>query len=123
MAYKTVGATGAGGLYVPGIKIRGDPVAKTLTVEDTGIGMTREDLVSSLGTIARSGTAKFMEMLSSQSEGDNLIGKFGVGFYSAFLVADKITVTTKNPEDNTAWTWESDINSSSYTIKVGGCTS
>ena len=100
-----------------GIKIKGDPVAKTLTVEDTGIGMTREDLVSSLGTIARSGTAKFMEMLSSKSDGENLIGKFGVGFYSAFLVADKITVTTKNPEDDKAWTWESEINSSSYSIK------
>ena len=65
------------------IQIKGDPVAKTLTIEDTGIGMTREDLVSSLGTIARSGTAKFMELLQSQSE-ENLIGKFGVGFYSAF---------------------------------------
>ena len=55
------------------MQIKGDPVAKTLVIEDTGIGMTREDLVSSLGTIARSGTAKFMEMLQSQSEGDNLI--------------------------------------------------
>ena len=100
-----------------GIKIRGDPEAKTLTIEDTGIGMTRDDLDSSLGTIARSGTAKFMEMLQSQSEGENLIGKFGVGFYSAFLVADKITVTTKNAEDDKAWTWESEINSSSYSIK------
>lgn len=100
-----------------GIKIRGDPVAKTLTVEDTGIGMTREDLVSSLGTIARSGTAKFMEMLSSKAEGENLIGKFGVGFYSAFLVAQKITVTTKNADDDKAWIWESEIDSSSYSIK------
>lgn len=100
-----------------GIKIRGDPVTKTLTVEDTGIGMTREDLVSSLGTIARSGTAKFMEMLSSKSEGENLIGKFGVGFYSAFLVAERISVTTKNTEDDKAWTWESGVGSSSYTIK------
>ena len=74
------------------IKIKGDPESKTLTIEDSGIGMSKEDLVSSLGTIARSGTAKFMEMLKSQSDGENLIGKFGVGFYSAFLVADKITV-------------------------------
>ena len=102
------------------IQIKGDPVAKTLTIEDTGIGMTREDLVSSLGTIARSGTAKFMELLQSQSEGQNLIGKFGVGFYSAFLVADKITVTTKNNADDKTWTWESEINQSSYSIREGG---
>jgi heat shock protein beta len=102
------------------IQIKGDPVAKTLTIEDTGIGMTREDLVSSLGTIARSGTAKFMELLQSQSEGENLIGKFGVGFYSAFLVADKITVTTKNNADDKTWTWESEINQSSYSIREGG---
>jgi heat shock protein beta len=99
------------------IKIRGDPESKTLTIEDTGIGMSKEDLVSSLGTIARSGTAKFMEMLKSQSDGENLIGKFGVGFYSAFLVADKITVTSKNPSDAATWVWESEINASSYTVK------
>ena len=102
------------------IQIKGDPVAKTLPIEDTGIGMTREDLVSSLGTIARSGTAKFMELLQSQSEGENLIGKFGVGFYSAFLVADKITVTTKNNADDKTWTWESEIGQSSYQIREGG---
>ena len=101
------------------IQIKGDPVAKTLTIEDTGIGMTRDDLVSSLGTIARSGTAKFMELLKTQSEGENLIGKFGVGFYSAFLVADKITVTTKNGDDK-VWTWESEIDQSSYSIREGG---
>jgi len=99
------------------MQIKGDPVAKTLVIEDTGIGMTREDLVSSLGTIARSGTAKFMEMLQSQSEGDNLIGKFGVGFYSAFLVASRITVVTKNADDDKAWVWESEIDSSSYSIR------
>ena len=55
------------------------------------------------GTIARSGTAKFMEMLQSKSDGENLIGKFGVGFYSAFLVADKITVSSKNAADDKAW--------------------
>ena len=99
------------------MQIKGDPASKTLVIEDTGIGMTRDDLVSSLGTIARSGTAKFMEMLQSQSEGDNLIGKFGVGFYSAFLVADKITVVTKNHTDDKAWVWESEIDSSSYSIR------
>jgi heat shock protein beta len=99
------------------IKIRGDEASKTLVIEDTGIGMSKEDLVSSLGTIARSGTAKFMEMLKSQSDGENLIGKFGVGFYSAFLVADKITVTSKNHTDDKTWTWESEINANSYTIR------
>jgi heat shock protein beta len=69
------------------------------------------------GTIARSGTAKFMEMLQSKSDGENLIGKFGVGFYSAFLVADKITVSSKNAADDKAWTWESEIGASSYTIR------
>ena len=101
------------------IKIKGDPEAKTLTIEDTGIGMNKEDLVSSLGTIARSGTAKFMEMLQSRSDGENLIGKFGVGFYSAFLVADKITVYSKaaSGDDDKTWVWESEINASSYTVK------
>jgi len=100
------------------IKIKGDPATKTLTIEDSGIGMSKEDLVSSLGTIARSGTAKFMEMLKSQSDGENLIGKFGVGFYSAFLVADKITVYSKAASgDDKTWIWESEINASSYTIR------
>ena len=99
------------------IKIRGDPATKTLMIEDSGIGMSKEDLVSSLGTIARSGTAKFMEMLKSQSDGENLIGKFGVGFYSAFLVADKITVTSKNHADDKTWVWESEINANSYTVR------
>jgi len=100
------------------IKIKGDPETKTLTIEDSGIGMSKEDLVSSLGTIARSGTAKFMEMLKSQSDGENLIGKFGVGFYSAFLVADKITVYSKAASgDDKTWIWESEINASSYTIR------
>jgi len=99
------------------IKIRGDPESKTLTIEDTGIGMSKDDLMSSLGTIARSGTAKFMESLKSQSDGENLIGKFGVGFYSAFLVADKITVTSKTPSEPGTWVWESEINSSTYTVR------
>jgi heat shock protein beta len=100
------------------IKIKGDPATKTLTIEDSGIGMSKEDLVSSLGTIARSGTAKFMEMLKSQGDGENLIGKFGVGFYSAFLVADKITVYSKAASgDDKTWIWESEINASSYTIR------
>ena len=74
---------------------------------DTGIGMTREDLLQSLGTIARSGTAKFAEAVK-ESKGDaNLIGQFGVGFYSAFLVADRVSVQTKSHKDAQQWRWES----------------
>ena len=69
--------------------------------------MTREDLLQSLGTIARSGTAKFAEAVK-ESKGDaNLIGQFGVGFYSAFLVADRVSVQTKSHKDAQQWRWES----------------
>eukprot|EP00898_Chlorokybus_atmophyticus_P007043 jgi/Chlat1/733/Chrsp104S00021 len=102
------------------IMIKGNPEKKQLIIRDTGVGMTREELLDSLGTIAKSGTAKFMEALQeSKQEGDagtNLIGRFGVGFYSAFLVADKVTVRTKNDKDR-QWVWESTVNSSSFTIE------
>ena len=82
---------------------------KTLTIEDTGIGMNKEDLVQSLGTIARSGTKKFIEQLSGDSKKDsNLIGQFGVGFYSCFMVADKVEVITKKALDDKAYKWTSD---------------
>tara|TARA_A100001035_G_scaffold273286_1_gene263626 strand:- start:3342 stop:5204 length:1863 start_codon:yes stop_codon:yes gene_type:complete len=82
---------------------------KTLTIEDNGIGMNKEDLVQSLGTIARSGTKKFLEQLSGDSKKDNnLIGQFGVGFYSCFMVADNVEVITKKALDSKAYKWKSD---------------
>jgi molecular chaperone HtpG len=97
------------------ITLRVDKKAKTLTVTDNGIGMNRQDLVETLGTIARSGTQAFMEAMAAargdakKKRGDvDLIGQFGVGFYSAFMVADRIEVTTRRAGDDTAWLWVSD---------------
>lgn len=100
------------------IRISADKEAHTIVIEDTGVGMTKEDLLSSLGTIARSGTAKFMEQLKEKGDA-SLIGQFGVGFYSAFLVADKISVLTKNNSDSKAWVWEAAAGSHSYTVSEG----
>lgn len=82
--------------FNPRIDLELDEENKTLTIADTGIGMNEEDLVSNLGTIARSGTKNFLSQLSGDAKRDsNLIGQFGVGFYSAFMVADKIEVVSR----------------------------
>ena len=78
------------------IRISADETARTLTIEDNGIGMSREEVIENLGTIAKSGTAAFMQQLSGDQKKDaSLIGQFGVGFYSAFIVADKVEVFTR----------------------------
>lgn len=102
------------------IKITPDQANKTLTISDNGIGMTYEDVVENIGTIARSGTAAFMQALEQSKTKDaltpELIGQFGVGFYSAFIVADKITIVTRAAGEETATRWESS-GDGSYTIE------
>src|SRR6202789_177287 len=95
--------------FDPRIDLELDEEKKTLTVADTGIGMNEEDLASNLGTIARSGTKNFLSQLSGDAKKDsNLIGQFGVGFYSAFMVADKIEVISRKAGEDQAWRWMSD---------------
>ncbi len=89
------------------IRITTDEAAGTLTILDTGIGMDRQELIDNLGTIARSGTRAFMSKLAEAKDGSGLIGQFGVGFYSAFMVADRIEVTSRRPGSGEAWVWRS----------------
>jgi molecular chaperone HtpG len=95
--------------FNPRIDLELDEANHTLTIADTGIGMNEEDLVSHLGTIARSGTKNFLSQLSGDAKRDsNLIGQFGVGFYSAFMVADRIEVISRKAGEEKAWRWVSD---------------
>ena len=91
----------------PKIRIIADKKAGTLTVADTGIGMDRQELIDNLGTIARSGTKAFVTKLAEAKDGAGLIGQFGVGFYSAFMVADRIAVTSRRAGSSEVWTWSS----------------
>ena len=89
------------------VKISIDQKKSQLTVEDNGIGMSKKELVDNLGTIARSGTAKFIEQLSENKDNSNLIGQFGVGFYSVFMVAKKVDVYSTKAGTKTSWLWSS----------------
>ena len=91
----------------PKIRIAPDKKADTLSVVDTGIGMDRQELIDNLGTIARSGTKSFLSRLTEAKDGAGLIGQFGVGFYSAFMVADRIVVTSRRAGSDEVWTWSS----------------
>jgi molecular chaperone HtpG len=99
----------------PRITVALDPEAKQLAVEDNGIGMSREEMIEALGTIARSGTKAFLERIEAAQSGDNgsaegnaLIGRFGVGFYSAFMVAERVEVISRRAGTDAAWRWSSD---------------
>ncbi|WP_371423221.1 molecular chaperone HtpG [Tardiphaga sp.] len=91
----------------PNITIVPDKSANTLSIVDTGIGMDRQELIDNLGTIARSGTKSFLSRLTEAKDGSNLIGQFGVGFYAAFMVAEKIVVTSRRAGTHDAFTWTS----------------
>src|SRR5712692_2038589 len=89
------------------IRIQPNKKANTLTIADSGIGMERQELIDNLGTIARSGTKAFVSRMTEAKDGAGLIGQFGVGFYSAFMVAEKIVVISRRAGKDEVWTWSS----------------
>ena len=91
----------------PAIRIVPNKTTNTLAVVDSGIGMDRQELIDNLGTIARSGTKSFLSRLTEAKDGANLIGQFGVGFYAAFMVADRIVVTSRRAGSDQVWNWSS----------------
>jgi molecular chaperone HtpG len=109
------------GIEPPRIDLELDEAARTLSISDTGIGMNEEDLVSHLGTIARSGTKSFLAQLSGDARKDsNLIGQFGVGFYSVFMVADKVEVVSRKAGEDKTFKWASDGKSGFEIEQVSG---
>ena len=101
------------------ILVETDEEKKTITIKDNGVGMTLEELENNLGTIAKSGSKEFMEAVEKENTPEvDIIGQFGVGFYSAFMVANKVTVLTKSIKDNTSHLFTSE-GVESYTIEDG----
>jgi molecular chaperone HtpG len=100
------------------IRLTVDKDAKTLTIADNGIGMNRDDLIANLGTIAKSGTLDFLKNFSKDKKDVSQIGQFGVGFYSSFMVSEKVTVNTRRAGEDQTWTWTSD-GQGEYTIDEG----
>jgi molecular chaperone HtpG len=98
------------------ITIAADKTAKTLTISDTGIGMSREELVDNLGTIARSGTQAFLDRVKEGQNDIRLIGQFGIGFYSAFIVAARVEVVSRRAGERTGWKWTSE-GTGSFTVE------
>src|SRR6185369_16498629 len=90
------------------IRLTADPAARTLAIADSGIGMTQQELIDNLGTIARSGTKAFLKGLAEANDGTGLIGRFGVGFYAVFMVADKVEVTSRRAGSDETWVWRSE---------------
>jgi len=117
--FRSLTAGTSGGLAESStLRVRADRDGRTLSIEDNGIGMSKEELITNLGSIARSGTAKFVEALRGAGEDGavSLIGQFGVGFYSAFLVADRVDVFSRCLADKTTWRWTSDGGGSSFQV-------
>ena len=96
------------------VRIKSDPKEGTITITDSGIGMTKNDLVKNLGVVANSGTSKFLEAMKDGTADIDQIGQFGVGFYSAFLVADRVRVASKHPDDDVQHIWESKNGESAF---------